>query len=151
VNLHGHGVRLAMEPGWEARVRSQAPSQAGRSGNTLLHASTVPMPAERGDFGSGVVDKLGPDDVFVSLFEYDRSEASSALFAAQGLPVVRPSDLSPAAMQRTLPGQTGGQWFFTVAGRPFCLFVVVGSAARRIAGVKRVNALLAGLTVTGAP
>jgi hypothetical protein len=42
-------------PGPAAAARSPS-----RSGNLLLHAATVPLPAERGDFGSGVVETLGP-------------------------------------------------------------------------------------------
>ena len=141
------GVAVDLPTGWEARARRQPVTAPGRPGNTLLHLATLPLPAERGDFGSGVVDLLRPDDVFVSLFEYDREEAGSALFAARGVPVVRPAEFSPTAMQRPLPGQSGGQWFFTAAGRPFCLFVVLGSHARRTAGATRVTGLLSGVQV----
>lgn len=145
MKLNVRGLSVEVPPGWEARVRRQAVSESGQPGNLLLHAATIAMPADRGDFGSGVVERLGADDVFVSLLEYDSSDAGTALFAASGLPRVRPSDFSPYAMQRVLPGRSGGQWFFTVAGRPFCLFVVLGSHGRRTAGAARVTALLAQL------
>ena len=147
MNLDHGGVRLALPQGWEARSRLQPASRPGRRGNLVLHAATVPLPAERGDFGSGVVELLGPDDVFLSLFEYDREEAGSALFAAQGLPVLRPRDFSTAHLQRTAGGRSGGQWFFQVAGRPFCLFVVLGSHSRRAAGAARASSLLFRTTV----
>ena len=147
MTLVAGGLRLDLPPGWEARVRRQAPSQPGRAGNVLLHAATIALPEQRGDFGSGVVELLGPDDVFLSLFEYDRDEAGSALFAAQGLPVLRPRDFSTAHLQRTEGGRSGGQWFFQVAGRPFCLFVVLGSHSRRAAGAARASALLFRTTV----
>ena len=149
MKLRSAGLTVELPPGFEARVRKQDPSRPGRQGNAGLHAATVPLPADRGDFGSGAVDALGPDDVFFSLFEYDREEAGTALYAAQGLPRIRPSDFDPNAMQRPLPGQSGGQWFFTVNGRPFCLFVVLGSHARRAAGARRVSDLLAGLDISG--
>ena len=143
MNLDSAGVRVALPAGWEARARLQPSNVPGRRGNLLMHAATIPLPADRGDFGSGVVEHLGPDDVFVSLFEYDAADAGKALFSAQGLPVLRPSDFSTANLQRTQLGRSGGQWFFTVAGRPFCLFVVLGSHSRRAAGAAKATALLA--------
>ncbi|MCW2679053.1 MAG: hypothetical protein JWM62_454 [Frankiales bacterium] len=147
MNLDHAGVRLALPTGWEARARLQPSNVPGRRGNLLLHAATIPLPAERGDFGSGVVEHLGPEDVFVSLFEYDAADAGKALFATKGLPVLRPSDFSTAHLQRTQLGRSGGQWFFQVAGRPFCLFVVLGSHSRRAAGAARATALLLRTTV----
>ena len=145
------GVRVALPDGWEARARVQPPSAPGRRGNLLLHAATVPLPPERGDFGSGVVDTLGPDDVFVSLFEYDPEDAGRALFAEQGLPVPRSGDFSTAVLQRTQLGHSGAQWFFSTAGRAWCLHAVLGSHSRRAAGAARLAALLSGTTVRELP
>lgn len=147
MRLEHDGVAVDLPSGWEARARTQPPSEPGLRGNLLLHAATVPLPASRGDFGSGVVELLGPDDVFVSLFEYDAGDAERALFAATGLPVPRPSDFSPAVLQRTQLGHSGAQWFFAVEGRPFCLHAVLGSHRRRAPGAARVAALLARTTV----
>lgn len=147
MNLDHAGVRVALPTGWEARARLQPSNVPGRRGNLLLHAATIPLPADRGDFGSGVVELLGPDDVFLSLFEYDAADAGKALFRSTGLPVLRPSDFSTAHLQRTRAGRSGGQWFFQVAGRPFCLFVVLGSHSRRAAGAARATALLLRTTV----
>lgn len=147
MRLEHAGVVVDLPPGWEARARTQPPSQPGTRGNLLLHAATVPLPAQRGDFGSGVVELLGPDDVFVSLFEYDERDAARALFAATGLPVPRPSDFSPAVLQRTQLGHSGAQWFFAVDGRPFCLHAVLGSHSRRAPGAVRLAALLARTSV----
>lgn len=147
---HG-GVVVDLPPGWEARARTQPPSEPGRTGNLLLHAATVPLPASRGDFGSGVVETLAPDDVFVSLFEYDPADAQKVLFAAQGLPVPRPSDFSKAVLQRTQLDHSGAQFFFTATGRAFCLHVVLGNHSRRAAGATRVGTLLAGTTIGSRP
>jgi hypothetical protein len=141
------GVRLDLPPGWEARVRRQPPSRPGSRGNVLLHASTMPIPAERGDFGSGLVERLGSEDAFVALFEYDAADADKVLFAATRVPVPKPSDFSPAVLQRTFSGGTGAQWFFTRSGRAFSLFAVLGSHARRSPGAARVAQLLRGLHV----
>jgi hypothetical protein len=142
VILEHAGVLVDLPPGWEARARSQPPSEPGRPGNLLLHAATVPLPAQRGDFGSGVVELLGPDDVFLSLFEYDAQDATQALFAAQGLPVPRPSDFSTAVLQRTQLGHSGAQFFFSTQGRPFCLHAVLGSHSRRAPGAAQVARFL---------
>jgi hypothetical protein len=148
VTLVAGGLRLEIPSGWEARVRRQAPSQPGRPGNVLLHAATVPLPDQRGDFGSGVVERLGPDDAFLALLEYDAKDASKVLFKAPRLPVPKPSDFSPDVLQRTRAGNTGAQWFFSVSGRPFSLHAVLGSHARRAPGAAKLARLLQGLTVS---
>ncbi len=147
VMLASGGLSVRLPPGWEVRVRQQPPSGRDGSRNLLLHAATVPLPAERGDFGSGVGELLGPDDAFVALLEYDSEDVDSALFEARGLPVVRPGDFSPSAMQQQLPGRSGAQWFFTVAYRPFCLYAVLGSHSRRAAGAATVTALVRAMDV----
>ena len=151
MRLEHAGVGVDLPTGWEARARTQAPSVPGATGNLLLHAATVPLPATRGDFGSGVVETLGPDDVFVALFEYDPVDAAKALFAETGLPVPSPSDFSTAVLQRTQLDHSGAQFFFQASGRPFCLHVVLGSHSRRSAGAATVGRLLAATTVKDRP
>jgi hypothetical protein len=46
-----------------------------------------------------------------------------------------------------IKGQAGAQFFFSDAGRAFCLYVVLGSYARRGALVPKVNAVLAGVRI----
>ncbi|MDX6198639.1 MAG: hypothetical protein QOJ79_1790 [Actinomycetota bacterium] len=147
MTLVAGGLRLELPAGWEARVRRQAPSQPGRPGNVLLHAATIPLPEERGDFGSGVVERLGPDDAFLALFEYDERDAVKVLFKAPRIPVPKPSDFSPDVLQRTTAGNTGAQWFFSASGRPFSMHAVLGSHARRAPGATKLARLLQGLTV----
>jgi hypothetical protein len=50
-------------------------------------------------------------------------------------------------LQRRLRGQAGVQRFFTLNGRPFCLYVVLGSIARSHELVTKANQLLRGLSV----
>ena len=45
-------------------------------------------------------------------------------------------------MLRALPGQAGLQRFFTVAGRPFCLYAVIGSRAAGPRVIPRLNEML---------
>ncbi|MFN2538614.1 MAG: hypothetical protein ABR549_10765 [Mycobacteriales bacterium] len=138
---------LSLPAGWQAAARRQPETTRGRPGNLLVHAATVPLPRERGDFGSDVAAHLGPEDVFVSLFEYDRESVGTALFSSRGLPVVRPVDFQLGALQRSRPGQSGAQFFFTEAGRAFCLFAILGSHSRRVPGAIRVNSLVRGMRI----
>jgi hypothetical protein len=137
-----HGVSLTLPAGWQAAARTQ------EDGHLVLHAATIPLPRSRGDFGSDVAPLLGVDDVFCSLFEYDRSSIETLLFSARGLPVVRPSDFVVGALQRSRPGQSGAQFFFSHSGRAFCLFAILGSHSRRVPGAARVNALVRGMAIS---
>jgi hypothetical protein len=94
----------------------------------VLHLANFALPKGRGDFGTGADEIMGSDHVFVSVLEYGESEVGTALFASAGMPLPRPGEFSPNALQRTLAGQAGWQRFFTVGGRSFCAYVVLGSA-----------------------
>ena len=161
---HGWQVSVTRRPGAEpappdppaqATARSAAPAapQAPQAPQTdvtraVLHACTRPMPADRGDFGSNVVDLLGPDDVFVALVDYGAEVADQGLFENQGMPRLAPSQFGPNRLQRPLPGMSASQHFFSSGGRAFCLFTVVGSHARRMASVPRAAALVATIRIT---
>lgn len=114
----------------------------------VLHACTRPLPADRGDFGSGAVDLLGPNDIFVALVDYGTEVADQGLFEKQGMPRLAPSQFAPNRLQRPLPGMSACQHFFSVGGRAFCLFTVLGSHARRMASVPRAAALVQTVKIT---
>ena len=114
----------------------------------VLHACTKAMPTARGDFGTGVVDLLGPDDIFVALVDYGTEVADQGLFEKQGLPRLAPSQFGPNRLQRPLPGLSASQHFFSSGGRAFCLFTVIGSHARRMASVPRAAALVQTMKIT---
>jgi hypothetical protein len=78
----------------------------------------------------------------VSLFEFEPEATGTALFSTRGRPRLTPADFAPSQMQRTLPGQSGVQHFFSEQGRAFCLYVVLGSHARRAALVRKANEVL---------
>jgi hypothetical protein len=105
------------------------------------------LPRRRGDFGVGAVERMGRDDVLVVLFEYEPEAAHTPLFARTTRPKPRLTDFHPQALQRTVPGQSGAQWFFTDRDRPFSLYVVMGSHARRAHRLPDVRQLLDGITV----
>jgi hypothetical protein len=112
-----------------------------------MHAANFALPAIRGDFGSGAVDRMRRDDVLVALLEFDPPSARTALFANHGVPRPRTDDFHPAQLQRVLPGQSGAQWFFNTGDRAFCLYVVLGSHHRRVRLVPHVHDLLDRLTI----
>ena len=155
-----HGMGAKAPKGWTVEVRRLPGAEPVAPGARLaaaheqdvtrgvLHACTRAMPADRGDFGSGVVDLLGPDDVFVALVDYGTEVADQGLFENQGMPRLAPSQFGPNRLQRPLPGLSASQHFFSSGGRAFCLFTVVGSHARRMASVPRAAALVSRIQIT---
>jgi hypothetical protein len=145
--IGAHGIVSRLPAGFEGRIFVR-PSTVGSS-YPVAQFATFPLPDNIGDFGSGAVTLMGPLDVFACLFEYGPESVGTALFAQQGRPAaLSPDDFSPVRLRRGLVGQSGTQWFFTEAGRPFSLYAVLGSHALRASLVPRVNALIASLTVS---
>ena len=98
----------------------------------MLHAASFALPAERGDYGSGAVEVMGGSDVLVCLLEHEPEAAGHRpLRCTRGCRAWLPAMFSPQTMQRAIAGMSGAQHFFQVAGRPFCLYVVVGSRTTR--------------------
>jgi hypothetical protein len=92
---------------------------------------------------------MGASDIFAALFEYGPESLGRQLFSRQGLPrSLAPTDFRPYVLRRGLGGQSGTQWFFTESGRPFTLYVVLGSHLQRSALVPRVNDLIGHLTIS---
>ncbi|PRY17243.1 hypothetical protein [Kineococcus rhizosphaerae] len=151
MRLDAYGVSVDAPDGWEVRITRRAPEghEPGAHRRPVLHAATVPLPAVRGDFGGGVTGTLTSTDVFVSLFEQDPGAARTALFADEGFPVPVVSDFAPNRLQRSIPGQCGGQWFFHVGERAFTLYVVFGSFARRAELFNRLTPLLRSVRLQG--
>lgn len=113
----------------------------------VAHFATFPLPARRDDFGGDLVELMSDDDVFVALLEYGPAEVGTELFSEQGLPRrLDPRRFSPGALQRTRTGSVGYQRFFTEAGRPFCLYVVIRSEDVH-RHVRRVEELLATVAI----
>ena len=70
------------------------------------------------------------------------------LFGPRGVPRLAPSQFGPDRLQRVVPGRSAAQHFFTEGGRAFCLFVVLGSHARRMALVPRAAQVVGGFAIT---
>ncbi|HEY4929527.1 MAG TPA: hypothetical protein VIH95_10290 [Acidimicrobiales bacterium] len=145
--LFAHGIGAGLPSGFEGRIVKRQGSGI-EVANAVAQFSTFALPSDVGDFGGGAVNLMGNNDIFAVLFEYGSDSVGTRLFAHQGMP--RPlgtSDFQPHVLRRGLTGQSGTQWFFTELGRPFTLYVVLGSHARRSVLVPRVNRLLEGLTI----
>jgi len=143
----GHGVEVAPPAGWDVRIYRRDPVGAETT-QAIVHAATFPIPARRGDWGDGAVQLMAGNDVFVALVEFGAPSVGSALFAARGFPApLAGPDFSRTSLQHSLAGQAGVQRWFSAEGRAWCLYVVVGSYARRAALAGRANGLIATLAV----
>jgi hypothetical protein len=144
--VHAFGLTVEPPTGWDAHVYRRHPDD-GSTAYPVMHAANFPLPRRRGDFGVGAVERMSRDHVLVVIFEYQPSAASTALFRTKGRPRPRTQDFRPEQLQRTVPGQSGAQWFYTESGRPFCLYVVMGGHSRRGRLLPDVHRLLDSLTV----
>ena len=113
-----------------------------------MHLGSFPLPAERGSFGTGAVELMSGQDIFISLFEYGPESADTPLFAAQGIPrSLQTRQFDRDALLHAIPEQSGLQQFFTHNGRAFCLYVVLGSHVDRADLLPQVNAILESLQI----
>ncbi len=153
--MKAHGVSVSPPPGWDAEIFTRAADPRIRTAAgvaekvpPIVHVSNFALPPVRGDFGGGAVEMMESGAVFVALLEHPPEEADTALFAGQKLPwPLRPDDFGPDNLQRGIGGQSGCQRFFVVDGRPFCLYVVLGSHRQRSILVRQVNEVLASVGI----
>ena len=150
-SIRAHGISMGLSPGVEGRIiRRTAPP--GARAFPVVQAASFPIPPHTGDFGTGAVEAMGPGDVFLTLVEVGPEHATTALYRHPRLPrALLPGEFSPTRMKRPLPGRCGGQWFFTESGRPFNLYVVLGSFAARRRLIPVANQILRAITVEVAP
>ena len=102
----------------------------------MLHVASFPLRETDGDFGAAATGRMRADDVFASLIEY---KAGPKLVPGRGLfsrsgearRVPELHELGAHKLQVGRRGQLGCQRFFTDAGLPFCLYVVVEPGRRR--------------------
>lgn len=145
--LSAYGVDVDLPDGWDGRIY-QRDNEGDAGSRRALHAANFPLPPNRGDYGGGVTEGMGGEDVFVSLVEFHPDNSNDGLFQSQGLPAEVTADaFTPGGMPRALPGQAGAQFFFSVGDRAFCLFAVIGSYADRERLVPIVNSVIATLQI----
>ncbi len=150
--LRDHGIGITLPRGWSGEVYLRTDGGLGPHGASspqpILHAANFALPAERGDYGGGAVDTMRASGILLCLLEFDGTEVAAPLFAAHGVPRrLAVPDPSPGNLQRTRAGQAGYQRFCQESGRPFCLYVVIGSHARREILVPELNRALASLSI----
>jgi hypothetical protein len=170
----GFGISVEVPVGWSAALVRRAAPAVDTSGHDrlatpapgaaapdprdaltertlpVLHVSTRPVPAGVGDFGGGAVEALGAEDVFVALIEYGSDLADTGLFEKQGLPRLAPSQFATNRLPREIVGRSASQHFFSVGGRAFCLFTVLGSHSRRMATVPKAAEVARSLRISSA-
>jgi len=143
--LNAMGMSVNPPAGWDATIYRR-PADTGEHTFPVMHASTTTLPAVRGDYGSGAVELLGPDDVFVAVLDFGPEAAGTALFSGlRGVPGLTPDAFQARQLQRTIRGQAGVQRFFNTKGRGYCLYSVIGSIANRIPLTARANQLIGSL------
>ncbi len=153
MDLTAHGIAVDIPAGWDGEIYQRGSgigplSDSPGETEPVVHLANFPLVSNRGDFGSGAVEVMVADNLLIVLFEYGSESVGTALFAASGIPTVAAEDFAPHTMQRPIPGQSGAQFFFTETGRAFCLYVVLGSHARRRQLIPEVNLVLRNLNVS---
>lgn len=148
MRITAHSLAVDTETPLDARIYRRAVEDDGAATHPIVHLCTTAMPEDRGDYGSGAVDELTGQDVFISLVEFDAADAGKGLFSTQGRPpTIDPSAFSSQALQRVQNNQSGAQFWFTEEGRPFCLYVVLGSHANRVALARKATELVQSLQI----
>ena len=141
--LTRQGVEIELPDGWDARIYRRETDDSAGVTRRALHAANFALPTNLGDYAVGAIERMSTGDVLVVLLEFDPARANQGLFGNEGLPdALGPGDFSPTAMPRAVPGRTAAQWFFSLAGRAFCLYVVLGSHAERAALLPLVNTVV---------
>lgn len=161
MRIESHGIRAELPAGWEGRIsRRRATAAAGPrrgreadgdlTGGTgpVLHMANFALPEDRGDFGSGAVDLMGTGHLLVALVEYGADSVGTALFpAVSSMPRLTRRMFDRRGLQRVQQGQAGAQRFFTLNGRAFCLYVVLGDERDADGLTRTANSVTAGIRV----
>lgn len=157
--LAAHGITVDLPDRWEGRLylrdtASRAFAHAAAYGHPdenaspVLHMANFALPGGRGDYGTGAVETMGQQHVFVALVEFDPEEAGRPLFSARGFPRLTVADFAPNQLQRRIAGQLGCQKFFTLRGRAFCQYTVLGSQRHAVSLVRDVHEVMATVEVS---
>jgi len=140
VILDARGIRVELPQGWSGRLFAR-----GRA--ATLHAGDFTLALQDGEFGTASTAAMHPGAAFLALTEYEPGgglKPHIGLFASRRLPLpLDPTSFSSNGLAHPRPGQQGMQHFFTSAGRPFCLYVVLaGGRSHRRRQLGTVNHVL---------
>jgi hypothetical protein len=126
VKLSAHGVHIELPRGWSGRLWSR------QHGVATLHVGNYALALSDGEFGDRSTEAMRPGAAFFALTEYRPGaglKPGHGLFSATRLPRrLDPAQFSVRGLAHPRPDQVGSQHFFTVAERPFCLYVVLAGA-----------------------
>ena len=121
--LRSHGIEIDLPDGWEGRIFRRG------QGAPTLHAGTFALPHHDGEFGSHATARMPAASAFLTLTEYHPGkglEPGRGLFKSREIPLpLRHDRFHPRTLLVARHGQAGFQHFFTMGGRPFCLYAVV--------------------------
>jgi hypothetical protein len=150
VRIEAHGIAADLPRGWSGRI-FRFPG-----GGPTLHAATFALASEDSSFGDASTALISAGGAFVALTEYlpgSGLRPGVGLFAPRRIPApLDPTSFSTRKLAHARPGQTATQHFFTLGGRPFCLYVVIGLAGtRRPSHLAAVDAVLASIRVAPPP
>lgn len=141
--VSGHGLALDAPPGWDVRIVCEP-----EGGLACLHAASFALPRRLGGFGGEAIDAMPDDGLVFTVLEYEPAFSRDPLFArGRGLGGFRLRDLDPAALTRGRPRRAGAQSFGVAAGRPLCVYLVVGVFPSPARLVRQANRALRSLRV----
>lgn len=130
MKLSAHGIEITLPPRWSGRLFARA------QGNATLHAGDFRLAPGDGEFGDASTARMPRGSAFVALVEYLPGaglEPGRGLYAAKRIRLpLDPTAFAPRNLAHIRPGQEGTQEFFTAAGRPMCLYVVIAAAGDRL-------------------
>ncbi|MDQ6777918.1 MAG: hypothetical protein M3071_17295 [Actinomycetota bacterium] len=149
MTIEAHGIAAKLPPGWSGRIFRLA------GGGATLHAGTFTLPSDASTFGDASTAAIPVGGSFLALTEYllgtGRLEPGTGLFAPRRFPrPLDPASFSPRKLAHARPGHSATQHFFTAAGRPLCLYVVIAAAPSRSgrrAQLAAINRVLASVRV----
>ncbi len=123
MRLEAHGIAVELPSAWSGRIFRRA------GGNATLHAASFPLALRDGEFGDASTARLAAGASFLALAEYLPGAGLAAgrgLFAPAWIELpLDPTRFSTRGLAHPRRGQLGHQQFFTAAGRPFCVYLVV--------------------------
>jgi hypothetical protein len=149
--LAAEGLAVEVPPGWDIRIFRRS-AQGPETTHAVLHLANFALPTDAADYGDGAVQLMGAGHVLICLVEFHPSSTASALFSSVGFPIpLSPDDVSRSTLQRAVAGQGGVQRFFSVAGRAWSLYVVLGAIDRRRQLIPLANSVVSKIDVSPLP
>jgi len=140
------GITAEPPSGVDCVIFRNTPTVEGETTYPILQASTIDL-SNYGlsDFGTDVVDGLGPLDYLCVMAEYEPSNPLGD--SLDRVPQLASSDFAANVQIKAIEGQYGYQGFLQVSGRVFTLFVIVGSTDFIDSQLDGLNAFLASIVV----